>query len=171
MNIQIANLQDVDALTALLNSAYRGESSKQGWTTEADLISGEIRTNPLEIESLISSKKTVFLKYTNAENQIIGCVNLQIQDQSVYLGMLSVNPNLQAQGIGKQLLLAAETFAKNNNCTRIYMTVISVRTELIDWYLRNNYILTPQTKPFPSDHSSGIPHQKLEFVVLEKTIF
>lgn len=170
MNIQIANLQDVSALEALLNAAYRGENSRKGWTSEADLISGEIRTNSQELENLIATKGSVLLKYTDTNKELIGCVNLQLQDQNVYLGMLSVAPNLQANGIGKQLLLEAEKYAKANKCIRIFMTVISVRKELIDWYLRNNYVLTGETKPFPTDHSSGIPNQELEFVVLEKHI-
>ena len=168
MNIQIATLQDVDALETLLNSAYRGATSRNGWTSEADLISGEIRTNSQELLDLILDQKSVFLKYTNENQKIIGCVNLQMHEQSIYLGMLSVAPNLQDKGIGKQLLQEAEKYAKTNHCNRIFMTVISVRKELIAWYLRNDYVLTGEKKPFPTDHASGIPNQKLEFVVLEK---
>lgn len=170
MNIQIATLKDVSALETLLNSAYRGESSKKGWTSEADLISGEIRTSTDELTNLISTDGSVLLKYTTDQQNIIGCVNLQVQNKSIYLGMLSVAPNYQANGIGKQLLLAAEKYAETNYCNRIFMTVISVRTELINWYLRNNYVLNGEKKPFPTDHASGIPNQKLEFVVLEKII-
>lgn len=170
MSIQQATLHDVSAIEALLNSAYRGDSSRKGWTSEADLISGEKRTNQSEIENLLNTAGSVFLKFTDQNNQIIGCVNLQTIDKSIYLGMLSVAPNLQAQGVGKQLLQAAEQYAKTENCNRIYMTVISIRHELINWYLRNNYVLTNQTKPFPTDNSSGTPNQVLEFVVLEKII-
>ena len=170
MSIQQATLHDVSAIEALLNAAYRGESSRKGWTSEADLISGEIRTSSSEIKNLLETKGSIFLKYTDQDSQIIGCVNLQTIDQSIYLGMLSVAPNKQAAGVGKQLLHAAELHAKAENCNRIFMTVISVRHELIDWYLRNNYILTNQIKPFPTDHQSGVPNQPLEFVVLEKII-
>ena len=170
MNIQIATTADIEALNNLLNTAYRGEDSKKGWTSEADLISGTVRTNQQEIHDLITQQNTVFLKYVDVNNVVCGCVNLQINKTSLYLGMLSVVPTMQAHGIGKKLLLAAEDYAKQNKCNRIYMTVISVRSELIDWYKRNGYDLTGETKPFPTDHASGIPNQKLEFVVLEKYI-
>ncbi len=171
MNIQIANINDVTTIKNLLNEAYRGENSKQGWTSEADLISGKVRTSNHEVALLITTNDSVFLKYINKSENVIGCVNLQVQQTDLYLGMLAVAPNLQAKGIGKQLLIEAEQHAKANNCNRIYMTVISVRKELIDWYLRNNYIVTNIVKPFPTDHASGVPNQKLEFVVLEKFIF
>lgn len=170
MNIQQATLNDVLAIETLLNGAYRGSNARQGWTSESDLISGTVRTNQQEITSLIATEGSVFLKYTDTDSQIIGCVNLQVSDQNLYLGMLSVAPNLQAKGIGKQLLQAADQYAKASNCNRIFMTVISVRQELIDWYLRHNYVLTTEKKPFPTDHTSGIPTQPLEFVVLEKYI-
>ena len=90
MSIQQATLHDVSAIEALLNAAYRGESSRKGWTSEADLISGEIRTSSSEIKNLLETKGSIFLKYTDQDSQIIGCVNLQTIDQSIYLGMLSV---------------------------------------------------------------------------------
>ena len=170
MNIQIATMADAEAINNLLNTAYRGENSKKGWTTEAHLISGTVRTNKQEIQNLIAQNGTVFLKYVDTNNSICGCVNLQIHKDGLYLGMLSVEPTMQALGIGKQLLFAAEKHARKNNCNRIYMTVISVRTELINWYRRHNYVLTAEIKPFPTDHLSGVPNQKLEFNVLEKHV-
>lgn len=168
MKIEIATLSDITSLEKLLNSAYRGENSKQGWTSEADLISGEVRTDSDELHLIITKSDSVFLKSVDANNEIIGCVNLQKENKSVYLGMLSVKPDLQGSGTGKQLLLASETYAKQNDCNRIFMTVISIRTELIDWYLRNGYKPTGEKKPFPDDLKSGIPNQKLEFLVFEK---
>lgn len=169
MTIEIATLKDIPSIEKLLNSAYRGEGSKKGWTTETDLIKGEVRTDSEELKQILSQKDSVFLKCIK-NDELIGCVNLQKENQSIYLGMLSVNPDLQGSGTGKKLLLAAEEFAKQNMCNRIFMTVISVRTELIDWYKRNGYESTGETKPFPNDFKSGIPNQKLEFLVFEKNI-
>ncbi|MEK7199822.1 MAG: GNAT family N-acetyltransferase, partial [Bacteroidota bacterium] len=87
-----------------------------------------------------------------------------------YLGMLTVNPLLQAQGIGKQLLLAAEAYARQNNCNGITMTVIAVRHELIAWYERHGYRPTGETEPFPADPVFGLPKQVLYFIVMEKAI-
>ncbi len=168
--IKIANLDDISSIETLLNTAYRGESSKKGWTNEADLISGEVRTNSEELHQIIIKNKSVILKCVNQNDEIIGCVHLQNEENSLYLGMLCVNPNLQGNGTGKQLLKASELYAKQNNCIRIFMTVISIRTELIDWYIRNGYEPTGEKKPFPDDLKSGVPNQKLEFLVLEKFI-
>ncbi|MGZ3925246.1 MAG: GNAT family N-acetyltransferase, partial [Flavisolibacter sp.] len=84
--------------------------------------------------------------------------------------MLSVSPEIQAQGIGKKLLKAADQHAKNNNCSVIEMTVISVRHELIAWYERNGYHKTSKKEPFPNDGRFGNPRQELEFVYLEKAM-
>jgi len=110
------------------------------------------------------------LKYTDDTNTIIGCVNLQKQQEKVYLGMFSVSPDLQGGGIGKALLYAAEEFARQINYSSIYMTVISVREELINWYKRHGYTDTNQRKQFIEDGISGKHLQELEFMVLEKQL-
>ena len=84
--------------------------------------------------------------------------------------MLTVSPGLQAGGIGKKLLSAAESYATSNHFNTIIMMVISIRTELIEWYERRGYQRTGEIKPFPKDPKFGLPKQHLEFVVLEKII-
>ena len=113
---------------------------------------------------------SVILKYTNDSGQIIGTVNLQQHGNRLYLGMFSVSPHLQGGGIGKQLLKAAEVHAKAVNCSSIYMSVISVRPELMDWYKRHGYVDTGERKPFVEDGLTGTHLQKLEFAILEKNI-
>ncbi len=168
--INKAKEQDAQSLVSLLNSAYRGESAKQGWTNEAGLITGEVRTNEENIIQLINQPVSVFLTCTNNQKQIIGCVNLQKHENKLYLGMLAVSPLLQGAGIGKILLLAAEEHARAIDCDTIYMTVISVRKELIDWYKRHGYADTGIRKPFPEDDITGKHLQELEFAVLEKSL-
>jgi ribosomal protein S18 acetylase RimI-like enzyme len=167
--ITIATPQDAFELDALVNSAYRGESSRKGWTTEADLLDGT-RIDETAIHSLIEKSDTTILTYRE-EGELLGCVELRLQEGKLYLGMLSVKPNTQGQGIGKKLMAAAEDHARNAGVNRVFMTVISVRTELIDWYKRHGYQLTGERKPFEvPDSRWGIPKQELEFVVLEKKI-
>ena len=84
--------------------------------------------------------------------------------------MLSVSPLVQAKGIGKQLMAAAEIFASEQACDSIFMKVISIRHELIAWYERQGYSNSGKTEPFPVDTRFGIPTQPLEFIILEKTI-
>ena len=164
-----STLQDVPSLNVLINSAYRGESSKKGWTTEANILEG-LRTTEEELTNTIQDPKNTILKFTE-NNQIIGCVLLTEKEQQLYLGMLTVSPELQNSGVGKKLLQQAEIHAKNLALPKIVMTVISVRDELIAWYRRNGYEDTGAREPFPaSDVHKPITEAPLEFIVMEKII-
>ena len=164
-----ATAEDVSALNQLINSAYRGESSKKGWTTEADLLEGK-RTTEAELIEIIQDKKNTILKYSE-NNQILGCVLLKKKEDELYLGMLTVSPELQNSGIGKKLMQQAEIYAITLGLSKIVMTVITVREELISWYKRNGYVDSGAREPFPvSDVFSQISDEPLEFMVLEKRI-
>ncbi|HEY5969368.1 MAG TPA: GNAT family N-acetyltransferase [Chitinophagaceae bacterium] len=168
MPIVIADEKDILSLVALMDNAYRGENSKLGWTSEADLFIGNKRTDEITVANLIKRPGSVFLKYLNEEGILEGCVLLHKKDNRIYLGMFSVSPIAQGKGIGKKLLAAADDYAREYNCTSIYMTVITVREELIAWYERNGYQKTGKLLPFPVDERFGIPTQPLEMLVLEK---
>jgi GNAT superfamily N-acetyltransferase len=161
---------DIPALERLLNSAYRGEDSKKGWTTEADLLEGNLRTDAATLHKIMHEPGAVLLKYFNEQNELEGCVYLQKNANRLYLGMLSVSPLVQAKGIGQQLMNAAESYARDNSCSVIFMKVISVRHELVAWYERKGYQKTGATEPFPTDNKFGTPTQKLEFIILEKNL-
>lgn len=168
MPVSKAVIEDVDDLVQLINSAYRGEASKKGWTTEADLLQGELRTDAPILADIIAKPQAVILKYTNDEGTITGSVFLEKQERGLYLGMLSVSPLQQATGVGKQLMKAAEQYAKEKGCSFIFMNVISIRHELIKWYERLGYQETGETKPLVVDPRFGVPTQPLEFVIMEK---
>jgi ribosomal protein S18 acetylase RimI-like enzyme len=164
-----ATLEDVSALEQLINSAYRGETSKQGWTTEANLLEGK-RITEDELVEIIQNKNNTILKYTDS-NQIIGSVLLINKGNKLYLGMLTVSPELQNSGIGKKLLQEAEVHALALGLPKIAMTVISIREELIAWYNRHGYVDTGVREPFPlNDTDAIIANQPLEFIVMEKII-
>jgi ribosomal protein S18 acetylase RimI-like enzyme len=167
--VKKATLADAPAINQLVNSAYRGDASRQGWTTEADLLDGT-RIDEAAVAELIAQPNTTVLTYSEADT-ILGCVELRSEKGKLYLGMLSVAPNTQGKGIGKKLMAAAEDHARSLGITTIFMTVISIRKELIDWYVRHGYRLTGERKPFVvPDTRWGIPKQQLEFVVLEKKL-
>jgi ribosomal protein S18 acetylase RimI-like enzyme len=169
--ISKATLNDAATLVQLVNSAYRGENSKKGWTTEADLLDGQ-RTDEAAIIDLIKKPDAALLKYEAPGGALQACVYLEKQQEKLYLGMLTVAPHLQKSGLGKKLLQAAEAYSREQHCKTIIMTVISVRKELIQWYERQGYHLTGETKPFPHDDPRfGIPKQPLEFVVLKKYLY
>ena len=165
--IRPAQTADAIRIADLVNSAYRGDYARQGWTTEADLIDGT-RTDAEALVELIGRDDTTLLAYVES-GSILGCVELVVQRPNLYLGMLTVDPVLQGKGIGKILLEAAEDFGREKSCNAVNMTVISVRTELIDWYKRHGYIDTGKRKPFAfSDPRFGQPRLPLEFIVMEK---
>ncbi len=168
-SITPATTEDAEALGFLVNSAYRGDSSRLGWTTEADLLDGT-RTDAAAIRELIQTPGTTILKYVQ-EEQLLGCIELRNDRAKLYLGMLTVSPSQQNKGLGKKLMKAAEEEAGRQHCKSIYMTVISVRKELIDWYIRQGFMPTGDRKPFAfNDPRFGQPKMKLEFVVLEKKL-
>ena len=168
-HIAFATAVDKMDIIYLINSAYRGESSKQGWTTEAHLIAGETRTDVTSLEEVMNQQGSVIVKYIDGNN-LIGCVNLQQHGDKIYLGMFSVAPKSQGEGIGKKLLMAAEEYALHLYCKAIYMSVIGVRTELINWYMRRGYQDSGGRKPFQEDGVSGKHLQQMEFMILEKAV-
>lgn len=166
-----AAFSDLPDLTALINSAYRGDSSRKGWTTEADLLGG-IRTSEESLaETLAKSDATILLHHDEATDALIGCVYLEKKGDLMYLGMLTVSPEIQARGLGKKLMQQAEEYARSLGCRTVEMTVISQRAELIAWYERRGYALTGETRPFPMDDPRfGLPKTTLGFVVMRKEI-
>ena len=169
MTITKATIADIPALCVLVNSAYRGETSRKGWTTEADLLGGT-RIDEAMLLEYMETPHSIILTCLNGAGKMIGCVHLQKKRDQLYLGMLTVAPELQAGGIGKLLLQASEAKAKEEGCQCVVMTVITSRHELIGWYKRHGYIETGEKQPFPTNERFGKPKAPLEFLVLQKTL-
>ncbi|MDQ6813048.1 MAG: GNAT family N-acetyltransferase [Bacteroidota bacterium] len=167
MIILEASIDDVPKLCTLVNSAYRGDSSRKGWTTEADLLDG-IRIDEEMLAAYINDNHSIILQCMNYECSLVGCVYLKVEGAQMYLGMLTVAPEFQAKGIGKLLLKASEEHALKSACTSLKMTVITSRSELIAWYERNGYRQTGERQPFPNSERFGKPKTQLEFLVLQK---
>jgi len=166
-----AQITDVDAIVALVESAYRGEASRAGWTTEADLLDGQ-RTDPEEVRALVSSEATRIVLAERA-GELVGSVMLVRSEHAVHLGMFAVRPTQQTQGTGRALLAEAERIVHGERLgERVEMTVIVQRTELIAWYERRGYRVTGERQPFPYGQPRfGLPRRAdLEFCVLEKRI-
>ena len=161
---------DADTIATLVNSAYRGDSSRQGWTTEADLLQGS-RIFSAEVLDLIAAQDSVILLCLQ-EQDIIGCVHLEKNGDAAYLGMFVVRPVLQGNGIGKHFMQTAEQYAAEIwGIQKIWMTVISVRKELIAYYERRGYVRTGRFKPFPSDNGKEkMLVENLQFEEMEKVL-
>ncbi len=162
---------DCVAIVALVESAYRGETSRVGWTTEADLLGGQ-RTDAEDISSVLAEPDVRLLLATEGDT-ILGTVLLRRESDGLYLGMLAVQPRLQSIGLGRRLLAEAEARGRQEfGARRARMTVIEQRGDLIAWYERRGYARTGQTEPFPYDNPRfGMPKRDdLRFVVLAKDL-
>lgn len=161
---------EAEAIALLVNSAYRGESSRVGWTTEADLLGGQ-RTDAEEITRLIEKEGSVILLCL-CDDELMGSVHLERAGMTTaYMGMLVIKPGLQGRGLGRSFMDVAERFAREAwNVSQIQMQVISLRHELIAYYERRGYRRTGETRPFPvADPKFGLPKvDGLVFEILEK---
>lgn len=159
-----ASPSDAPALKLLLEAAYRGDSARQGWNHEADILDDE-RVAPGELEALLDNPSVTILTARDGD-ALIGCVAVTAKDTRLaYLGMLCVLPTLQSAGLGRRLLDAAEDHARALGLGAMEMTVIDSRESLIAWYERRGYARTGETRPFPVPRDPPVT-----FVVLEKPL-
>ena len=164
--IRLAGAADAPRIAALIESAYRGEESRRGWTTEEHLIEGN-RTSVAEIENFIASPQTQFLVAGEGDD-LVGCALIRNDNGAGYFGMFAVRPALQGAGIGRQIMQAAEQKLRTLwSCRSVAMTVINLREDLIAYYERRGYRVTG-TKPFPFDRETGAKRTDFHFVVLTK---
>jgi ribosomal protein S18 acetylase RimI-like enzyme len=170
LNIRRGLPADVPEIVRLLNAAYRGSSSRRGWTTEADLIGGDVRTDEQDVTRVMAMSGSVFLLGVDPSGRIFGCVNLQLREATVYLGMFAVDPEKQGGGLGGRLMSEAEKWILQAGRSKIVMWVISLRSELIQWYLRIGFRDTGERREFREDGLSGHHLRPLEFMVMEKEI-
>jgi ribosomal protein S18 acetylase RimI-like enzyme len=168
LSFRRATVEDAQAISDLVNSAYRGETSRQGWTTEADLLEG-LRTTPQEIQQLITAQDS-FLLLCHQGAVLAGSVHVKKQDKQAYIGMFVVRPDIQGGGIGKHLLKKAETLARKDWDVNSYiMIVITSRHELIAFYERRGYRRTGELSEFPVNPALWTPKVRgLKMERLEK---
>jgi ribosomal protein S18 acetylase RimI-like enzyme len=162
---------DVPALVALIESAYRGESSRAGWTSEADILGGQ-RTDPQGVREVITAPGSR-LMIVERDGEPVACCQLEHRGDAAYFGMFAVRPDLQGAGLGRRIIAEAERSARETwGMAEMHMTVISVREDLIAWYERRGYRRTGRMTPFPyGDERFGIPRRDdLAFELLVKDL-
>lgn len=172
IRIRNATPADIPALHALIESAYRGEASRAGWTTEVDLLDGQ-RTDPEELADILADPKQALLIASRGDDRV-GCVLIADRGEGTgYFGMLSISPTLQGGGLGRRLVEAAHaTLAGRFGAERVRISVFPQRETLIAWYERLGYRLTGATLPFPYGNPRfGLPKRDdLYFVVMERAL-
>lgn len=155
---QTATAHDLSTLVKLVNSAYRGDSSRQGWTTEADLLDGQRTDEAALLEIIQTPDNQIEMAFEANSNRILGSVHLRKEAEALYFGMLTVDPSLQGQGFGKILLSHLENVARAYGLKKIRFTVIPFRKELIAFYERRGFKATGKFEIFPeNDPRYGIP--------------
>lgn len=187
LRFRFATEHDIPALVDLVTSAYRGESSKRGWTTEADILDGQ-RIDPTMLRADLAMPNSAILLAEN-DDRLLACAHVVVEadetsevagheaangdGSAAYFGMFSVAPDAQSSGVGRVVLAEAERIAREvYGCTRMRMTVIDCREELIAYYVRRGYARTGIKKPFPyGDPRYGLPKRDdLRFEILEKSL-
>lgn len=171
LQFRFAAHADTEALVALVESAYRGDASRVGWTTEADFLEGR-RTGADDIAACIDRDGSLIL-VAEQDGELLACAHVAVEDGAGYFGMFSVRPTLQGGGVGKAMLAEAERIARDDwKLPAMRMTVIDIRGELIAFYERRGYQRTGILKPFPyGDERFGLPtRDDLRFEVLEKVL-
>jgi GNAT superfamily N-acetyltransferase len=168
----LARAADVPALVELVNGAYRGDSSRRGWTTETDLVGGQ-RIDAAALAEILAAPDQALL-VLRAQSGLFACAHVSKRAAGVAgLGLLTVRPALQGSGFGRQMLAAAERYAREHfEARQMEMTVIADREELIAWYERRGYRLSGETRPFPyRDERFGVPKRDgLQVVVLTRPL-
>jgi ribosomal protein S18 acetylase RimI-like enzyme len=172
--VTVATDAELDAVVALVNSAYRGDSSRAGWTTEADYLDGQ-RTDVETLRADLASHPgaVVLVMREKPDGELLGSVWLEPNhDGAWHLGMLTVRPTLQSQGLGRTLLREAESFAAGRGARQIRLSVFDIRDTLVAWYERQGFRPTGELLPFYyGDAKFGVPlRDDLRFMVMEKSV-
>lgn len=162
---------DVPQVVALVESAYRGDASRAGWTTEADLLDGR-RTDPERVREIVGDTAGRIV-LAERDGTLVACFQLEHRGDHAYFGLFAVRPDLQGGGLGRASLTEAERIARDEwHTSALHMTVIVQREDLIAWYVRRGYRRTGERRPFPyGDERFGLPRRDdLEFEVLIRAL-
>ncbi len=155
LTFRYAIQSDTPALFSLINSAYRGDTARGGWTHEADLVDG-LRITEEELGKIIDTRDESYLLAFSGDD-ILGCVHLRDENEDLYFGMLAIRPDWQNKKIGSALMQEIENIGRQKKKAAIRLVVIDVRKELISYYERKGFVLTGRSEEFPSQYPAKIP--------------
>lgn len=174
MHLNVAQQKDFAEVVDLANIAYRKVGQGASWNTETGVIVGERLNEAMLREDLAAKPEAVLLIARDEQDEsLTGTVWLEPKgEETWYLGLLTVRPDLQSQQLGRKILAAGEDYARERGAKTMRLTVLNVREALLEWYLRRGYVLTEERAPFPyGDDRFGTPlRDDLEFLVLNKAL-
>jgi GNAT superfamily N-acetyltransferase len=171
ISFQLADLADAASIVPLVESAYRGEQSKAGWTTEADFLDGQ-RTDVAEVRQLINAPRSQIVLAKRDQN-LLACAHIHMHEDGCHFGMFAVRPHGQSAGVGKALLLECERRARTEfGAAKMLLSVVWLRDSLIQFYQRRGYVLNGERTPFPyGDERFGKPKRDdLYFLMMDKNL-
>lgn len=169
LRFRLAEADDVVAVTALVERAYRGEAATTGWTTETDILTGP-RTSEAQVAELVADAGSRFV-LAERDGRLVGAALVQRAGDSAYFGMFAVDPREQGSGVGKAVVEACERTARDLwSSTAMTLTVINLRQELIEWYERRGYVRTGRHLPFPFHEASGALRTDFDLMELRKPL-
>jgi ribosomal protein S18 acetylase RimI-like enzyme len=168
--LEPATFEDHPPVVTIVNRAYRGIADHRGWNSEADLVAGDRITLTQLRQDLADSPHARLLVHRSAQGEVLACVRVEPEDgQSWYFGMLAIDPAVQANGLGKRMLAAIDTYVRERGGRRLRITVINVRERLIAWYERRGFVRTGEIEPLPAGIGRPL-RDDMNFVVLVKTL-
>jgi len=167
--LEPATPEDHSAIVSIVNRAYRGPGDDRGWNTEAHLVAGDRITLPQLRRDLADNPQARLLVCRDAGGEVRACVWIEPEDDGGwYFGMLAIDPDVQAGGIGKRMLAAIDDHVRSQDGQRLRITVINLREALIAWYERNGFVRTGATEPMPTEGIGRLLRDDMHFVVLAK---
>ncbi|MCX4187432.1 GNAT family N-acetyltransferase [Methylophaga sp. OBS4] len=160
------NDDDLPAIVALINEAYRGTGGDHRWTTEAHLVAGD-RISVEALTDLINDSQCDFI-VCHEQDKLIGCISICYRNTIAEFGTFAIKQEKHGMGIGKQLLAYAENHAKNC-CQRFQVSVVTPNQTLIDFYIKRGYQPIGHKKLYPVDNNAGkLKAKDIDLTVLQK---
>lgn len=152
--LRIAEIGEADAITTLINAAFRN--------AESFLIDRD-RVDRDTVHAFMKSGKFLV---ADEDGALAGCVYVERHGERGYLGLLSVDPQRQNSGLGSSLMSEAERYCAVAGCKFMDLRIVNVRRELPSFYQRRGYVTTG-TAPFPPGLTTKVP---CHFVTMSKPL-
>jgi len=155
ITIRIAAPADAARITEVINVAFH--------IVEGFFIDGP-RIDQAEVEQLL--EKGAFL-LAESGDKLNGCVYVELRGERSYLGLLSVDPACQQDGLGSLLMLEAEKYCRERGSRFMDIYIVNLRMDLPAFYERRGYVENGTT-PFPPDIVTRIP---CHFINMSKPLY